>query len=217
MTDLTVQRMQFVFALRSAGVTDAAVLTAMEQTPRDAFLDGTFVERAYEDVPLPIPCGQTISQPSVVGLMTQALEVTPRAKVLEIGTGSGYQAAILARLARRVYSVERHRPLARRARETIDRLGINNVTILIEDGTRGVELQAPFDRILLTAAAEDPPVTLVEQLRVGGIMVLPVGQSDRIQQLIKLVKTPNGLEYSELGDVRFVPLIEGLAEDMTER
>ncbi|QDL92873.1 protein-L-isoaspartate(D-aspartate) O-methyltransferase [Paroceanicella profunda] len=217
MADLTVQRMQFVFALRSAGVTDKAVLTAMEQTPRDAFLDGTFVERAYEDLPLPIACGQTISQPSVVGLMTQALEVTPRAKVLEIGTGSGYQAAILARLARRVYSVERHRSLARRARETIDRLGINNVTILIDDGTRGVELQAPFDRILLTAAAEDPPVTLVDQLRVGGIMVLPVGQSDRIQQLIKLVKTPNGLEYSELGDVRFVPLIEGLAEDMTER
>lgn len=206
--------MRLIFALRSNGVTDAKVLDAIERTPREFFLDRAFRGRAFEDIPLPISCGQTISQPSVVGQMTQALEVTPRCKVLEVGCGSGYQAAVLSRLARRVYTIERHRPLARQARARIEQLGLANVAVVSGDGSLGWPDQAPFDRILVTAAAEDPPARLVEQLRPGGIMVVPVGQSDEMQQLIKLVKTENGLEYHELSDVRFVPLLPHVAEDM---
>ena len=200
------QQMQFVFTLRSHGVTNAEVLKAMEATPRAAFLEGIFAERAFEDMALPIACGQTISQPSVVGLMTQALDVTRRCKVLEIGTGSGYQAAILARLARRVYTVERHRRLARRTRELLLSLGLHNITVVHADGSHGLPEQAPFDRILVTAAAEDPPQVLIDQLRPGGIMVLPVGQSSAVQTLIRVVKTEAGLDYTDLGPVRFVPL-----------
>ncbi|HRW17040.1 protein-L-isoaspartate(D-aspartate) O-methyltransferase [Amaricoccus sp.] len=210
------RQMQFVFTLRSRGVTNAEVLKAMEATPRERFLEGIFQDRAYEDTPLPISCGQTISQPTVVGLMTQALEITRRCKVLEIGTGSGYQAAILAKLARRVYTVERHRRLARRARELFLDLGLHNVTVVHGDGSLGLPEQAPFDRIIVTAAAEDAPGTLIEQLRENGIMVLPVGQSHSVQQLIKVVKTAEGLEYTELGAVRFVPLVEGVAQDVLD-
>ncbi|MEM8842040.1 MAG: protein-L-isoaspartate(D-aspartate) O-methyltransferase [Pseudomonadota bacterium] len=205
--------MQLIFALRSAGVTDRAVLDAMESIPRDLFVESPFQERAFENHPLPIPCGQTISQPSIVGRMTQALDLTPRSKVLEIGAGSGYQTAILARLARRVYGLERHRPLALTARARIEQLGMSNVTIRAGDGTRGWPEQAPFDRILIAAAADDAPKPLLDQLRVGGIMVLPVGESDDVQQLIRIEKTEDGHQYSELGDVLFVPLIEGMAED----
>ena len=204
-------QMQFLYNLRAKGVTDAATLSAMEHVDRGLFVQGHFADRAYEDRALPIPCGQTISHPSVVGLMTQALEVTKRDKVLEIGTGSGYQAAILSHLARRVYTVERHRDLARMARLVIDDLGLVNVTVMTADGSLGLPDQAPFDRILVTAAPEDPPANLLDQLRVGGIMVLPVGQSDSVQSLIKARKTADGVEYSELCDVRFVPLVEGIA------
>ena len=210
------QQMQFVFTLRSRGVTNAEVLNAMEATPRDAFLEGIFQERAYEDTPLPIACGQTISQPTVVGLMTQALEVTKRCKVLEVGTGSGYQAAILARLARRVYTVERHRRLARRARELFQKLALHNITAVHADGSHGLPEQAPFDRIIVTAAAEDPPRVLIDQLRPGGIMVLPVGQSNAVQTLIRIDKGEGGLEYTDLGEVRFVPLVEGVAQDVLD-
>jgi len=205
-------RMEFVLGLRARGITDTAVLNAMENTPRERFLDGVFQPRAYEDVPLPIACGQTISQPAVVGLMTQALEIDKRAKVLEIGTGSGYQAAILARLARRVYSTERHRHLARTASRLLADLDLTNVTVIATDGAHGLPDQAPFDRILVTAAAEDPPAPLLAQLREGGIMVLPVGQSDTVQTLVKVVKTDQGLDYHDLGEVRFVPLVEGMAD-----
>ena len=208
------RKMQFLLSLRQHGITDKNVLAAMESLPREAFLSGVFKARAHEDVPLPIACGQTISQPSIVALMTQMLEVTPRCKVLEIGTGSGYQAAILSKLARRVYTVERHRPLARMATRVLQEFGLVNVVVIADDGSRGLPEQAPFDRILLTAAAEDPPAPLLAQLRVGGIMVLPVGQSDTVQTLIKVVKTEHGLEYSELGEVRFVPLMEGVAADV---
>jgi protein-L-isoaspartate(D-aspartate) O-methyltransferase len=210
------QQMQFVFTLRSHGVTNAEVLKAMEATPRAAFLEGIFAERAFEDTPLPIACGQTISQPSVVGLMTQALDVTRRCKVLEIGTGSGYQAAILARIARRVYTVERHRRLARRARDLLLSLGLHNITVVHADGSLGLPEQAPFDRILVTAAAEDPPQVLIDQLRPGGVMVLPVGQSSAVQTLIRVVKTEAGLDYTDLGPVRFVPLVEGVAQDVLD-
>jgi protein-L-isoaspartate(D-aspartate) O-methyltransferase len=210
------RQMQFVFALRSHGVTNPDVLRAMESIRRSDFLEGIFRERAYEDTPLPIACGQTISQPSVVGLMTQALEVTKRCKVLEIGTGSGYQAAVLAKLARRVYTVERHRHLALTARALFERQEIGNITVILRDGSLGLPEQAPFDRILVTAAAEDPPRTLLDQLRPGGIMVLPVGQSHAVQTLIRIDKTEAGLDYTDLGPVRFVPLLEGLAQDVLD-
>lgn len=210
------QQMQFVYTLRSRGVTNAEVLKAMEATPRGDFLEGIFRERSFEDTPLPIECGQTISQPTVVGLMTQALEVTRRCKVLEVGTGSGYQAAILARLARRVYTIERHRRLARRAKDLLLKLALHNITVVHGDGSLGLPEQAPFDRIILTAAAEDPPQPLIDQLRPGGIMVLPVGQSSAVQTLIRIDKTETGLEYTDLGAVRFVPLVEGVAHDVLE-
>ncbi|MEO0487920.1 MAG: protein-L-isoaspartate(D-aspartate) O-methyltransferase [Pseudomonadota bacterium] len=211
--DLATRKMQFLYALRSRGVTDKRVLGAMEAIDRGPFVRGLFAERAYEDMPLPIPCGQTISQPSVVGLMTQALNVSPRDKVLEIGTGSGYQAAILAKLARRVYTIDRHRRLVHEAREIFDELDLHTITAITGDGSHGLADQAPFDRIILTAAAEDPPGPLLAQLKVGGIMVLPVGQSDAVQSLIRVNKTDIGLEYDELRDVRFVPLLEGLGKE----
>ncbi len=207
------RKMQFLFALRSKGVTDSRTLEAMEKIDRGAFLRGLFAERAYEDMPLPIPCGQTISQPSVVGLMTQALDVRPRDKVLEVGTGSGYQAAVLSLLARRVYTVDRHRRLVREAREVFEALGLTNITAIAADGSFGLPDQAPFDRILVTAAAEDPPGPLLAQLRVGGIMVVPVGQSDAVQSLIKVTRGETGFDYQELRPVRFVPLVEGVGQD----
>lgn len=213
MTDEAERKMAFLYALRSRGVTDGRVLTAMEKIDRGAFVKGVFAERAYEDMPLPIACGQTISQPSIVGLMTQALQVTNRDKVLEVGTGSGYQAAILSLLARRVYTVDRHRRLVQSSREIFDRLGLSNITAVVADGSRGYPEQAPFDRILVTAAAEDPPGPLLAQMRVGGIMVLPVGQSDTVQSLIKVTRGETGYDYEELRPVRFVPLLEGLGQD----
>lgn len=211
--NLTEQRMQFILTLRSNGVSDPAVLSAMESTPRDEFLEGIFKERAYENRPLPIGRGQTISQPTVVAIMTEALELHSRCKVLEVGTGSGYQAAILSKLVRRVYTVERHRPLARAARALFQKLDLGNITVITGDGSLGLPEQAPFDRIIVTAAAEDPPANLLAQLKTGGIMVLPVGQTDTVQSLIKVVKTEKGFEYTELGEVRFVPLLAGVAKD----
>ncbi len=206
-------KMQFLYALRSHGVTDARVLTAMEEIDRGLFIRGLFANRAYEDMPLPIACGQTISQPSVVGLMTQALNVSARDKVLEVGTGSGYQAAILSRLARRVYTVDRHQRLVRAAREIFESLGLSNITAMTADGSHGLASQAPFDRIIVTAAAEDAPGPLLAQLKIGGIMVVPVGQSDAVQTLIKVRRDENGFEYDELRPVRFVPLLEGLGRE----
>ncbi len=207
------RKMQFMFALRSHGVTDARTLQAMEKIDRADFVRGLFADRAYEDVPLTIACGQTISQPSIVGLMTQALNVTPRDKVLEVGTGSGYQAAILSQLARRVYTVDRYRRLVAQAREVFERLKIANITAFTADGSFGLPDQAPFDRIIVTAAAEDPPGPLLAQLRIGGIMVLPVGQSDAVQSLIRVTRHETGFDYDELRPVRFVPLVEGLGQD----
>ncbi|MAP13488.1 MULTISPECIES: protein-L-isoaspartate(D-aspartate) O-methyltransferase [Sulfitobacter] len=207
------RKMQFLYALRSKGVTDARVLTAMEAIDRGPFIRGIFASRAYEDMPLPIACGQTISQPSVVGLMSQALQVSSRDKVLEIGTGSGYQAAILSKLARRVYTIDRHRRLVQEARGVFEAMDLNNITAITADGSFGLAEQAPFDRIIVTAAAEDPPGPLLAQLKEGGIMVLPVGQSDTVQHLIRVRKTADGLEYDELRAVRFVPLLEGLGKD----
>ena len=157
------RKMQFLFALRSKGITDQRVLSAMEKIDRGLFVRGLFAERAYEDMPLPIACGQTISQPSVVGLMTQALDISPRHKVLEIGTGSGYQAAVLSYLARRVYTIERHRTLVSDAKKLFEELDLSNIIPILSDGSRGLQEQAPFDRIIVTAAAEDPPGPLLAQ------------------------------------------------------
>jgi len=212
-TDEATRKMQFLFALRSRGVTDSRVLSAMEKIDRGLFVRGLFADRAYEDMPLPIACGQTISQPSVVGIMTQALMIDARDKVLEVGTGSGYQAAILSQLARRVYTVDRYRRLVTEARAIFDQLGITNITAFTADGSFGLPDQAPFDKILVTAAAEDPPGPLLAQLRIGGIMVLPVGQSDAVQSLIRVCRTATGFDYEELRPVRFVPLVEGLGQD----
>lgn len=213
MTDPAERKMRFLYALRSNGVTDARVLAAMEAVDRGLFVKGVFTDRAYDDTPLPIACGQTISQPSVVGLMTQALDVSPRDKVLEVGTGSGYQAAILSHLARRVYTIDRYRRLVREAEAVFAALDLTNITAIVGDGSFGLPEQAPFDRIIVTAAAEDPPGPLLAQLRIGGIMVVPVGQSDAVQSLIKVTRTPEGYDYEELRPVRFVPLIEGLGQD----
>lgn len=210
--ELSERKMRFLFHLRSRGVTDPTVLAAMERIDRGAFVRGHFEDRAYEDTPLPIPCGQTISQPSVVGLMTQALEVGDRDKVLEVGTGSGYQAAILALLCRRVYTVDRHRRLVIEAEEIFRQLDLSNITTRVADGSHGLPEQAPFDRIIVTAAAEDPPGPLLAQLKIGGIMVVPVGQSDAVQTLIRVRRTETGFDYDELRQVRFVPLVEGLGQ-----
>ena len=208
------QKMQFILSIRSKGVVDNNVLKALETVNREQFLKGLFAQRAYEDTPLPIECGQTISQPSIVGLMTQALRITNRDKILEIGTGSGYQTAILSKLARRIYSIERFKPLYEEARAIFRKLQLNNITSLWGDGSQGVVEQQPFDRIIVTAAAEDPPPTLLNQLKIGGIMVIPVGQSDEIQKLIRVERTEKNFKYEDLCDVRFVPLLEGREEDI---
>ena len=208
------QKMQFILSIRSKGVVDNNVLRALETVNREQFLKGLFAQRAYEDTPLPIDCGQTISQPSIVGLMTQALRITNRDKILEIGTGSGYQTAILSKLARRIYSVERFKPLYEEARAIFRKLQLNNITSVWSDGSQGVVEQQPFDRIIVTAAAEDPPPTLLNQLKIGGIMVIPVGQSDEIQKLIRVERTEKNFKYEDLCDVRFVPLLEGREEDI---
>jgi protein-L-isoaspartate(D-aspartate) O-methyltransferase len=209
------RKMQFLFQLRSKGVTDTRVLKAMEVIDRGDFVQGHFAARAYEDMPLPIASGQTISQPSVVGLMTQALGVQPRDTVLEIGTGSGYQAAILSQMARRVYTIDRFRNLTREAEARFAKLGLSNITVLTGDGSHGLPDQGPFDRILVTAAAEDPPGPLLQQLKPGAVMVVPVGQSDAVQSLIKVTRREDGsgFDYDELLPVRFVPLIDGLPRD----
>ena len=203
------KKMRFILSVRSKGVVDDNVLKAIESLNREHFLKGVFAQRAYEDTPLPIECGQTISKPSVVGIMTQALKITTRDKILEIGTGSGYQTAILSKLARRVYSVERFKPLYDEARQIFKQLNLNNITPIWGDGSQGIVEQQPFDRIIVTAAAEDPPPILLNQLKVGGIMIIPVGQSDEIQKLIKVERTETNFKYEDLCDVRFVPLLEG--------
>ena len=213
MIDNATLKMQFLFSLRKAGIVDKQVLDAMERVDRKNFVNGIFSEKAYEDTPLPIACGQTISQPTVVGLMTQALQVTSRDKVLEVGTGSGYQAAILSLLARRVYTIERYSLLVNNATKVFQNLNISNITTILSDGGFGLERQAPFDKIIVTAASDDPPASLLSQLKIGGIMVIPVGQSDNMQKLIKITKTDGGYEYQDLHAVRFVPLVAGTEKE----
>ena len=210
----SIERMEFLLTLRKRGIGNASVLRAMDEVPREHFVAPDFIDAAYADQALPIACGQTISQPYVVAYMTEQLDVQPQHRVLEIGTGSGYQAAVLSRLAREVYTVERFRTLAEVARVRIETLGFSNVTIVVEDGQRGLPEHAPYDRILVTAAAERIPDPLVEQLAEGGIMVLPLGPHGGPQRIVKLTKSPAGLERHDLIAVRFVPLLAGKAREL---
>jgi|TARA_R110000751_G_scaffold12831_5_gene43918 protein-L-isoaspartate(D-aspartate) O-methyltransferase len=198
--------------LRDDGIHDDAVLEALAAIPRELFVAEPFVRRAWENVALPISKGQTISQPYIVALMTQALQLNDRMKVLEVGTGSGYQAAILARLARRVYTLERHKPLLREAEDRFRRLGLHTISTLHADGGLGWKAQAPFDRIIVTASAQDVPPVLVDQLAIGGIMVVPVGEVSHTQILLRVMRTPTGIDVTELMPVRFVPMLAGTEE-----
>lgn len=201
---------QLVMSLRGGGVTDATVMGALERTPRHLFVPQRFGDQAYDDRALPIDCGQTISQPLIVALMTQALKLDDRCKVLEIGTGSGYQAAVLARLARRVYSVERYRTLSREAEARFEAMRLTNIVTRIGDGTLGWPEQAPFDRVILTASAPTRPDAILAQLKDGGIAVAPVDRDNR-QVLVRYVREGDEITETDLMDVRFVPLVKGEA------
>ena len=212
--DESEQRMEFMLTLRRRGIGDMAVLRAMDEVPREHFVEAAFAESAYADRAMPIACGQTISQPYVVAYMTEQLQVKPNHRVLEVGTGSGYQAAVLSRLAREVVTLERYRTLANSARARLKTLGYDNVEVLLADGLAGEPMRAPYDRIIVTAAAESIPQTLTEQLADDGIMVLPLGPHSGAQELVKLTKTKAGLKREDLIAVRFVPLLPGRAQEL---
>ncbi len=208
------RKIRLIMKLRKFGITDSAVLGAIERVPREAFIPPMFHDQAYEDTALPIGRGQTISQPLVVASMTQELKLNDRHKVLEIGTGSGYQAAILAKLCRRVYSIERHRPLLATAEQRIMELGIRNITCKSGDGMKGWKEQAPFDRIIVTAAAGDePPQALLDQMSIGGIMIIPMGRDKASQFIYRITREETGYKTEKLAPVRFVPLLPNVAKD----
>ena len=206
--------MEFLLTLRRRGIADKAVLRAMDEVPREFFVETAFAGRAYADQALPIACGQTISQPYVVAYMTEQLNVGPTHRVLEIGTGSGYQAAILSCLARDVVTVERYRTLADQARDRLKALGYDNVEVVVGDGFAGMPERAPYDRIIVTAAAETVPETLMEQLADDGIMILPLGSHEGSQHIIKLTKSQTGTRRESLIPVRFVPMLPGRAQEL---
>ena len=207
---LASQKIRLLMSLRKAGITDTRVLGAMEQVAREQFVDETFRDRAYDDNALPIACEQTISMPSVVASMTQALGVLPTQCVLEIGTGSGYQAAVLAKLARRVHTIERHRPLAEQARARFTHMKLRNIDSHVGDGSKGWPHAAPYERIIVTAAASEIPQTLLAQLTIGGVMVIPVGPHVADQHLLRLTRVAEDEVRKEvLSPVRFVPLVAG--------
>ncbi len=206
--------MQFLLTLRRRGIGDAAVLRAMDEVPRDQFVPAGLRGEAFADQALPIACGQTVSQPFVVAYMTEQLEVKAEHRVLEVGTGSGYQAAILSHLAREVVSIERYRTLAETARQRLSALGARNVEILVGDGFAGAPGHAPFDRIIVTAAAEAVPDTLLGQLAETGVMVLPLGPHEGPQHVVRLRKGPEGVSRETLIAVRFVPLLPGQAREL---
>lgn len=206
--------MEFLLTLRRRGIADQAVLRAMDEVPRERFVDAGFLRSAYADQALPIACGQTISQPYVVAYMTEHLAMQPHHRVLEVGTGSGYQAAVLSRLAREVVTVERYRTLADQAQERLRSLGYDNVDVVVGDGFIGVPGRAPYDRIIVTAAAEIVPETLLDQLVGNGVMILPLGSQDGSQHLIKLTKSQTGTRRENLIPVRFVPMLPGQAQEL---
>ncbi len=204
------QKLRLLMQLRRAGIGDARVLGAIERTPREVFVPEAFRDQAYENIALPIGQGQTVSQPYVVALMTEKLEPGERHVVLEIGTGSGSQTAVLARLCRRVYSIERHRELTRLAEQRFAELRLRNITCRCGDGSKGWSEEARFDRIIVTAAAPEVPSALVDRLAPDGVLVAPVGQDRRDQRLLRIRRREDGLVSEDLGPVRFVPLVPGV-------
>ncbi len=208
---LEARKIRLIMELRQNGISDTAVLSAIERVPREIFVPEPFQDQAYENLALPIGQGQTLSQPQVVAAMTQALAPSRRLKILEVGTGSGYQAAVLSRLFRRVYTIERYRELLNEAEQRFAQLRLSNITSRAGDGIKGWPEQAPFGRIIVTAAAVEVPGALVDQLGEGGVMVVPVGRRNGIQSLLRVVRGTDGITQEEaLGDVRFVPLLDGL-------
>src|SRR6185503_11608382 len=211
-TDL--RALQLIMELRRQGVTDSEVLSAIETTPRELFVPAYFQDRAYENHALPIEAGQTISQPYIVAFMTAALKLTPKLRVFEVGTGSGYQTAILSKLAKRVFTMERHPPLMRQAEARFRKLGLLNVDTSVGDGAQGWISQAPFDRIIITAAVRNnPPEALLHQLSVKGLMVIPIDRGGDGQVLVRVKRTSQGFQSTDLLPVRFVPLLEGVASE----
>jgi protein-L-isoaspartate(D-aspartate) O-methyltransferase len=211
--DFSIKKISLLNELRRDGIADERVLRAVESVPRELFVPETFQDRAYENIPLPIGRAQTISQPYIVALMTEALQIEDRHRVLEIGTGSGYQAAVLSRLCRRVFTLERHQALLKEATKRFAALRIHNITTRYGDGTKGWLEGAPYDRIIVTAAAPDLPLRLVAQLRDGGVMIAPVGPERRDQSLVRVHRQGDSHRLEELGGVRFVPLVRGLPRD----
>lgn len=209
----TAQKIRLLMELRRQGIADTRVLGALERIPRNLFVPMSFKDQAYENIALPIKQGQTISQPYVVAFMTQALKVGERMKVLEIGTGSGYQAAVLAKLCRRVYTIERYRSLMREAEERFAALKISNITGRVGDGAKGWAEQAPFDRIIVTAAAAAVPAALKAQLAPEGILVIPVGEDASGQRILRISRTAEDFTEESLLAVRFVPLVKGIADE----
>ena len=208
------KRARLVQRLRDVGITDVAVLAAIETTPRESFIPETFRDQAWEDIALPIGLGQTISQPQVVAVMTEALKVTKRHRVLEIGTGSGYQAAVLAKLCRRLYTIERHPLLLARAEEILKELDHTNIVTRAGDGMQGWPELAPFDRIIVTAAPRAAPQALLDQLSpAGGVMVIPMGETADSQNLWRITRQGERFDRERLSAVRFVPLLPGVADD----
>lgn len=214
---------QLLMDLRRQGIADQGVLSAIERTPRDLFVDEPFVHRAWDNSALPIACGQTISQPYIVAYAAQELKLAPNMRVLEVGTGSGYQAAVLAPLCRKVYTIERHRPLLQQAVARFKALKLDNIVTRHGDGFKGWPEQAPFDRILLSAAAPEPPEVLIEQLKPGGMLIAPIGsvpKSDEIsfpesfsQHLTRIIRTEAGYEREALIPVVFVPMVSGVPQE----
>ncbi|MBD21750.1 MAG: protein-L-isoaspartate O-methyltransferase [Rhodospirillaceae bacterium] len=214
---LDANKVRLVMELRQQGITDQRVLSAIERVPREAFVPEAFHDQAYENTALPIGHGQTISQPSVVAFMTEALSIGPRMKVLEVGTGCGYQAAVLSGLCLRVYSIERFQELFRSTQQRLSELRFNNVTIKWGDGLQGWVEQAPFDRLILTAAIKEIPKILFDQMADNGIVIAPLGKRADDQRLVKFFRRNNGeWEQESLLPVRFVPMLGGTVDENIE-
>jgi len=208
------EKMMFQLTLRRRGISDQGVLRALEEVPREAFVDAADRADAYRDSALGIACGQTISQPFVVAYMTEQLQLQKQHRVLEIGTGSGYQAAVLSKLVRQVLTVERFRTLADTARQRLEKMGYDNVEVMLGDGFDLPANIGPFDRIIVTAAMEQIPENLTERLELNGVLIAPVGPQHGVQTLVRVVRTATGLERKELVDVRFVPALPGIAREL---
>jgi protein-L-isoaspartate(D-aspartate) O-methyltransferase len=208
------EKMMFQLNLRRRGVSDQTVLRAMEEIPRDIFVEPADRAAAWRDSALGIACGQTISQPFVVAYMTEQLQLRPEHRVLEIGTGSGYQAAILSRLCRQVLTIERYRALADSARARLAKLGCDNVEVMLGDGFDIPANAGQFDRIIVTAAMEQVSEALTLRLEPGGVLIAPVGPQQGVQTLIRMVRTDTGIERKTLMDVRFVPALPGIAREL---